>query len=163
MKNADILSLMGHTAMGTRLKRAGQMMQATAQKWLEAQGCDLPSAQMPVIAALNFHGARTTGELAETLGIAQPGVSRLIAGMEKAGWVRSKADEADKRIRLITLSDAGADLAAKAERDYWPVIGRAVEQITTGLEGGFLAQLETLELRLSAGALDQALKEETLS
>ena len=150
----DFVASFGHTALGTRLKRSGMAMQAVAQKWLQAQGCELPSAQMPVLAALHFHGAQSTGELAQMLVIAQPGVSRMIDQMEKGGWVVSSATDADRRVRRITLSDRGKALAARAAR---PVIDAAVAELCADLDGSFIDQIAALEARLSAGVMQDLL------
>lgn len=153
----EFVASFGHTALGTRLKRSGMAMQAVAQKWLQAQGCELPSAQMPALAALHFHGAQSTGELAQMLVIAQPGVSRLIDQMEKGGWVVSSATDADRRVRRIALSDSGKALAARAAKELWPVIDAAVSELCGELEGSFIDQISALEERLASGALDARL------
>lgn len=153
----DFVASFGHTALGTRLKRSGMAMQAVAQKWLQAQGCELPSAQMPVLAALHLHGAQSTGELAQMLVIAQPGVSRMIDQMEKGGWVVSSPTDADRRVRRITLSDSGKALAARAARDLWPVIDAAVAELCADLDGSFIDQIAALEARLSSGVMQDLL------
>ena len=154
----DFVASFGHTALGTRLKRSGMAMQAIAQKWLQSQGCDLPSAQMPVLAALYFHGPQTTGELAQMLVIAQPGVSRLIDQMEKGGWVRSASSDADRRIRRIGLSETGQALAGRAAVAFWPVIDQAVGSLCADLGGPFIDQISALENKLAAGELEQLLQ-----
>ncbi|WP_412545862.1 MarR family winged helix-turn-helix transcriptional regulator [Maricaulis sp. MIT060901] len=153
----DFVASFGHTALGTRLKRSGMAMQAVVQKWLQAQGCELPSAQMPVLAALHFHSPRSTGELAQMLVIAQPGVSRLIDQMEKGGWVVSTTTDADRRVRRIALSESGKVLAARAAEELWPVIDAAVTELCGELEGSFIDQISALEERLAGGALDARL------
>jgi len=154
----DFVASFGHTALGTRLKRSGMAMQAVAQKWLQTQGCELPSAQMPVLAALHFHGPRSTGELAQLLVIAQPGVSRLIDQMEKGGWVVSSVADADRRVRRIALSDTGEALATRAAEALWPVIDAAVTELCGEFEGSFIDQISALEDRLASGALEARLE-----
>jgi DNA-binding MarR family transcriptional regulator len=88
----DFLQSLNHLAMGTRLKRAGIALQAETQKWLQANGCDIPTAHLPVITALDRMGATSVGVLAQMLGIAQPGVSRMVEQLIAGGWMRSDTD-----------------------------------------------------------------------
>ena len=160
MNNSDFLSKMEHSALGSRLKRTGLAMQAVTQTWLQAQGCDMPSAQMPVLAVLHFNGPVTTGELAQMLGIAQPGASRLIDQMTKAGWVEIEADPDDRRIRRIVLTDTGREMGERAGREFWPKIDKAVSALCGELTGGLLGQLTQLETRLAAGDLQRLFERE---
>lgn len=149
-----LLPDMGHCAMGSRLKRTGLAMQATTQAWLQQQGCDMPSAQMPVLAVLFYKGAVSTGELALALGIAQPGASRLADQMERAGWVRIKAVEHDRRVRKIALTQKGRRLGEQAHHEFWPLIDEAVQTVCASLTGAFLDQLSQLEARIADGTLE---------
>ena len=159
---SDILAHMGHTALGSRLKRAGMALQAMTQTWLEGQGCDLPAAQMPLLAALSQTDPRTTGELAQMLGMAQPGVSRMIDAMEKGGWVVVRSGDTDRRQRLIVLSDTGQALSVRAAREFWPRVNDAAARLCDGLDGDFLTQLTQLETRLRAGNYAGLLRDDRL-
>ena len=54
----------------------------------------------------------TIGELAESLGVTQPGVTRNAAQLEALGLVRTLRTKADRRVRTISLTKKGADLVA---------------------------------------------------
>lgn len=156
----DILQSMGPVALGSRLKRAGVLMQSISQAWLDEQGCEIASTHMPVMLALFREGQASTGELAQMLGIAQPGVSRMVEQLEKSGWLVSRPGARDRRVREIRLSEQGLAFAQKANRDYWPRIGAAVEAICAELEGDLLSQLTGLETRLSAGDFQVRIRED---
>jgi DNA-binding MarR family transcriptional regulator len=53
-------------------------------------------------------------DLAETMHVAPPTLSRMLRSMERAGLVERRADEADQRLTRVYLSDAGRVLAARA-------------------------------------------------
>lgn len=159
--STDILQSMGPVALGSRLKRAGVLMQSISQDWLEEQGCEIASTHMPVMLALYREGQASTGELAQMLGIAQPGVSRMVEQLERAGWLKSTCGKTDRRVREIRLSDKGREFAVKANREYWPRIGAAVEAICAELQGDLLSQLSGLETRLGAGEFQARIAEET--
>lgn len=55
------------------------------------------------------------GALAEELGVEAPSVVPLIDAMAREGLVERRVDPTDKRARTLHLSDAGRDLAARAE------------------------------------------------
>lgn len=154
MKDQDFLQTMGHTALGSRLKRAGVLMQTISQTWLKRQGCDVPSAQMPVIAMLFRQGPAPAGEMASRLGVAQPGMSRMIDQMEKSGLVRTAVVSRDRRVREVALTGDGERLARTASLSYWPVIEAVASAMTDGLSGSFADQLSALEDRLGSGAME---------
>jgi DNA-binding MarR family transcriptional regulator len=159
--NDDLLQSLGHLALGSRMKRAGVALQAVSQKWLLEQGCEIPATHMPVIAALHRRDTVTVGVLAQMLGIAQPGVSRMVDQMVARGWVISTADARDRRVRALSLTNAGKALAEAAERSLWPAIDGAVAALCSDLSGPFLAQMTEIETRLADGALTRGLAGET--
>ena len=69
----DIVEQLGHLALGTRLKRLGERMQAETTRFIEASGLPVPASQFPLLAALDRPGGLTVGELAEAVGVSQPG------------------------------------------------------------------------------------------
>lgn len=152
----DFLQSLDHLAMGTRLKRAGVALQGETQKWLQANGCDIPSAHLPVLTALDRKGATSIGVLTRMLGIAQPGVSRMVEQLAAGGWVNSQTDPKDRRIREIQLTEKGQAFVDTASRTLWPVIESTVAQLFTGLVGPFMDQLSVLEGRLASGDLEDS-------
>jgi DNA-binding MarR family transcriptional regulator len=56
--------------------------------------------------------------LAAALGVTQQAVSKTVAELERLGYVRRRADPADRRVRLVALTDRGraAVTAAREER-----------------------------------------------
>jgi DNA-binding MarR family transcriptional regulator len=152
--NDDYLQSLDHLAMGTRLKRAGVALQGETQKWLRANGCDIPSAHLPVITALDRKGPTSIGVLTRMLGIAQPGVSRMVEQLTAGGWVSSRTDPRDRRIREIQLTEKGQAFVDTASLTLWPVIDSAVARLCAGLVGPFMSQLSVLEDRLASGKLE---------
>ena len=149
----DFVRTHGYLTLGSRLKRIGERLQADAQVIFKAVGVDLPSALMPTLHALAAEGDMTIGELAESLGVAQPGVTRNAAQLESLGLVRTLRNKADRRVRTISLTKKGADLVAFAVRDLDPWISSAVAEICSKLEGPFLDQLAALEDSLAEAPL----------
>jgi len=153
----DFLGSLGHLALGSRLKRAGTLLQSATHTWLRVHGCDVPAGQLPLMAALDETGATSLGALADMLGIAQPGVTRMADSLEAAGWIRTAPEIGDRRIRILELTPQGRDLVAGAKKDLWPVLKDAVSGLCADLEGPLTRQLAGLEAKLSAGAFEDAL------
>ena len=61
------------------------------------------------LSTLDRTGARRLTDLAVIEGVTQPSMSVLVTGLEQAGLAERRPDPADKRVVLVTLTDAGAD------------------------------------------------------
>ena len=68
----DVVRALGHLALGTRLKRIGERLQAQTQRVLDAHELGIQAAQFPFLAAIDRIGPATVGELAEAVGVTQP-------------------------------------------------------------------------------------------
>lgn len=53
-------------------------------------------------------------ELADLLGLTPSGIARLLAPLEKLGYVAREADARDARLALVALTDAGAERTREA-------------------------------------------------
>lgn len=152
----DIVRQLGHLALGTRLKRLGERLQAETTSFIEASGLALPASWFPLLAALDRTGGLTVGELAEAVGVSQPGVTRSVAKLVELGLVGVEAHgSADRRRRSVLLTAAGEDLVGRARDEVWPHVEAAVVDVCEGLEGPLLAQLAELEARLDRVPLDR--------
>ncbi|PZG22431.1 MarR family transcriptional regulator [Micromonospora craterilacus] len=69
-----------------------------------------------VLTAADREPARNQGAIAEELGIDRTVLTYLIDDLERAGLVLRRPDPADRRSRLVTLTDDGRD-AARLRRD----------------------------------------------
>ena len=144
----DIVENLGHLALGTRLKRIGEQLQAQAQTVLDEEGFGLPASHFPLLAALDRLGPLSVGEIAESLGVSQPGVTRQLEKLEHEGLVKSQRASQDRRKRPIALTVAGSLLVARAKQSAWADIETAVAEICEGLGGTLLQQLAGLEREL---------------
>lgn len=155
---SGFLDGLDHMTMGTRLKRAGALMQAETQGWLESMGHAVPAGHLPILVALDATGPAAPGQLVEMMNIAQPGVSRMLRQLETAGLVATEETGSDRRMRTVSLTRAGRALIADMRGSLWPRINAAVREVCAGLEGGFRDQLAGLEQRLEDGTYRQALE-----
>src|SRR5215470_11230440 len=100
---ADVLADLGLLALGSRLKRLAERMQADAGELLQRQGFPIQPSHFPLLAALDRYGPLTVSEAVEALGVSQPAVTRSLAGVVELGLVETRAAETDRRVKQIAL------------------------------------------------------------
>jgi len=151
----DVIRELGHLALGTRLKRLGERLQAQTQRILDAHEVPIQAAQFPFLAAIDRSGPLTVGELAEAVGVTQPGATRALAQLAEGGWVEIANATDDQRRKSVTLTRQGKRLVDTGKREVWPVIDGAVKDACRGLSGTLLDQLAALEHGLGERSLDR--------
>lgn len=144
----DFVKDRGYLTLGSRLKRLGERLQGEVQELARSEGVDLPPGLFPTIGALDLAGSLTIGELAEALGISQPGATRNVEKLAKLGLVGSVRGTADRRIKAVTLTDRGEALVLATKNDLWPRVESGVAEICDGLEGPLLEILAGIERAL---------------
>ena len=149
----DIVRELGHLTLGTRLKRLGERLQAQTEVLLAEAGIGVPASHCPLLAALDRLGPLTVGELAQAVGISQPGISRMLENLQSDGLVASRRPAGDKRLRAIELTKSGRDLVARSKRLAWSRVEAAVADACMGASGSLLEQLSALEEALAEAPL----------
>jgi MarR family transcriptional regulator, transcriptional regulator for hemolysin len=112
---------------------------------------DFGMAYLPVVIALQEHGALLQKQLAEHAHVEQPTMAALLTRMERDGLIKREPDPCDKRATRISLSaKARARLPAAKER-----LTEVAEQATSGFSDRERATFIAL-LRRLINNLDQA-------
>jgi MarR family transcriptional regulator, transcriptional regulator for hemolysin len=70
---------------------------------------------LPVMLLGRLEDGVRQGALVDALGIEPPSLVPLLNQLERSGLVERRPDAADKRAKTLHLTDAGRDLAARAE------------------------------------------------
>lgn len=156
----DIVKDFGYLTLGTRLRRLGEMVQANTQLIMQQHGIDLPAAHYPFLAAINRNGPLTVGELADVIGISQPGATRTIGQLAEAGLLDLSVSDGDQRRKQVSLTKTGQDLVDYSTREVWPGVEAAVRNLCTDLDGSFLDQLASIEDGLKLRPLIERMKED---
>ncbi|RUV75982.1 MAG: MarR family transcriptional regulator [Mesorhizobium sp.] len=149
----DVIRSLGFLCLGSRFKRIGEQLQADTQRVLDRLDVPVQSSQYPLLAALDRLGPLPVGELAQALGIAQPGVTRSVALLAELGLVEVSPSNNDQRRRIVALTRNGRRLVDVAKRDVWPRIEKAVADLCVDLSGPLLDQLAAIEDGLAAAPL----------
>jgi DNA-binding MarR family transcriptional regulator len=151
----DIVRTLGYLCLGTRMKRIGERLQAETQQVIESQGMGILASQFPYLAAIDRLGPLTIGDLAEAIGITQPGATRAVIQLAEAGFVVAEMAPDDQRRRIIRLSDEGRKLVDIAAQSVWPLIEAAVRNVCGDLRGPLLDQLAAIEDSLAERPLQK--------
>jgi DNA-binding MarR family transcriptional regulator len=86
-------------------------------------------------------GPLRIGELSCHVLLSQPALSRMVERLAERGLIERKADPADGRRVLLSLTGAGRDLQREIGRRHARSVARA---LTAELSGAELGQLETI-------------------
>lgn len=146
---SDPLRATGLLTLGSRLRRLGERLQGDTQDILGAWDDRVATPWHPLLNLLDRHGAQTIGQISAALGLAQPGITRSVAGLEEIGLVAVTQSDTDRRLRHVALTEEGRDFVARARAEVWPLVDRAVADLCDGIGPEVLKMIETLEDRLS--------------
>jgi DNA-binding MarR family transcriptional regulator len=149
----DVVKSFGYLTLGTRLRRIGERLQADTQQIIEEAGLPIQTAHFPVMAAIDRLGPLTVGELAQAVGISQPGITRSVSQLVQLGYVDLKPTAEDQRRKLASLTTAGQEFIDDSKRAVWPRIAQAVAEVCDGLSGPLLDQLAAIEAALAEAPL----------
>ena len=69
---------------------------------------DLSITSAATLATLDRTGPRRITDLAATEGVTQPAMTVVVRVMEESGLVERRGDPSDKRVTLVSLTEAGA-------------------------------------------------------
>jgi len=144
----DAVKELGHLALGTRLKRLGDRLQMQTQVILDGEGVPVPASHLPPLACLKRHGAMTVGDLSRSLGVRQPGVTRMARALEDAGLIRSGPAKGDRRARVLDITPMGRDWLARLEASTFPWVEAAVREACGEAAESLLDHLAALEAAL---------------
>lgn len=86
----------------------------------------LSGPRASALSVIVFRGPLPLGELARAEQVRPPTVTRLVAGLERAGLVRRRRDERDGRIQLVEATAAGKRVLDRGRR-------RRVERLARSL------------------------------
>ncbi len=123
------------TPLGSLLTAAGQRLSAELDRALRDAGfADLRAAHAPVFMAVDPDGTRIT-DLADRTHMTKQAVGELVRYLAGRGYLEITADAADRRARVVTLTDRGWSAIDTGERvidgfDQW--LSDAIGDVAVG-------------------------------
>jgi DNA-binding MarR family transcriptional regulator len=99
-----------------------------ARRLRQESATGLSPSQFSALAVVHTRGPLTLGELAELERVAPPTISKVVAKLEADGLLERHLDPTDKRVSLVQVTKAGAQLhdESKRRRTTW-LTGRVRE------------------------------------
>lgn len=106
---------------------------------------EAPAAQWRVLSLLERHDGLRIGALVAAARTTQPGMTRMIGDLDRAGFVSRSADPHDSRGTVVRITDAGRAAMNAWRRDFravleprfadlsqddWATLARAAEILT---------------------------------
>lgn len=150
---ADIVDSLGLLALGTRFKRVGERLQNEVAVILAERNLDIAAAHLVLLTAIDRNGPMSIGDLANVLGIAQPGVTRAVGQLIESGHVRFDRQAGDRRVKIVTLSESTKALIAEAQATLYDPLELAVTELCDSLPSGILQAIAAIEQRLDNSPL----------
>ncbi|MCB8836546.1 MarR family winged helix-turn-helix transcriptional regulator [Aurantimonas sp. VKM B-3413] len=154
----DVVRALGYLCLGTRLKRLGERFQSETDAIISAHGLSVSASQYPCLASLDRLGPLTVGELAQALGVSQPGATRSINLLTRQGLVEAAPAEGDQRRKIVRLTAEGRRVVEIGKGELWTQVAAAVAEICEGLDGPLLSQLAAIEDALAEAPLSRRRK-----
>jgi DNA-binding MarR family transcriptional regulator len=109
------------------------------------------ASQFAALVTISKKGELTLGELAAAEGVAPPSMTRIAANLEQAGLVQRRTDPLDRRVALVVLSPAGAQLLVEARTRREVYLRERLEAMTPE-DVDVLARAAALMSRLAGEA-----------
>jgi DNA-binding MarR family transcriptional regulator len=95
-------------------------------------------------------GPRRITELADLEGHAQPTMTLLVKRLEARGWVARRRDPADRRVVLVSLTDAGTAALEDVRAAYRTVLRDHLTAMSDAQIAALLTATEALETLLDS-------------
>ena len=142
---SDAIAGLGYLALGTRLKRLAEQLQAGVAEVLGETGEAVQPGQLPLLVAIEEGGGLTVTQLVDAIAVSQPAISRMLEGLRRSGLVVMDADAEDARVRCARLTPNARHLLERLRVRSFPKVAAAAEQLCEGLD--LLGKIAVIEQR----------------
>ncbi|GAA2790535.1 MarR family winged helix-turn-helix transcriptional regulator [Crossiella cryophila] len=97
-----------------------------------------------VLTALDEGPVRTQAALAQAIGADKTRIIGVLDGLQQQGLIERRADPADRRVRLVSITERGTALRRAAQAEIQAKEERVLARLPSAERAAFLAALETL-------------------
>lgn len=150
----DFLDQLGELALGSRLKRLSERMQADAADIYQHFGLDIQPKWFTLLALLEHRGQVSVVDAADSLGLSQPAISQFCRQLAVKGLVVTEPCRDDSRRRMMRLTPEGEARVAQMQ-PLWRTVRQVAEQICMEFENDFYRSLQKCERALKRKSLFQ--------
>jgi DNA-binding MarR family transcriptional regulator len=111
----------------------------------EDAAAGLPPAQLSALSVVVFGGPLTLGRLAEAEQVRSPTMTRIVTGLERAGFVTREPDPDDARVTLVSATTAGRELLLEGRRRRVSVLEERIAELEPFERAAIAAAIDALE------------------
>jgi MarR family 2-MHQ and catechol resistance regulon transcriptional repressor len=109
---------------------------------------NLTPTQADIIHSLGENRAMSCRELAESAAVSRGSLTGILERLERRGLIRRTPSRTDRRVMLVRLTDAGADVLAQIEPDRITQLARRFDRLDAGKQTKLVDGLRELRQAL---------------
>jgi DNA-binding MarR family transcriptional regulator len=106
---------------------------------------DISLTSLSTLSTLDRTGTKRITELAAIEGVTQPSMTTLIASLERQGLVERAGDPKDKRVSLVSLTEAGREYMVQRRKAGTEAFATLVSQLPPDEVAALAAAIPALE------------------
>jgi DNA-binding MarR family transcriptional regulator len=106
---------------------------------------DISLTSLSTLSTLDRTGTKRITELAAIEGVTQPSMTTLIAGLERQGLVERAGDPRDKRVSLVSLTEAGREYMVQRRKVGTDAFATLVSQLPPDDAAALAAAIPALD------------------
>jgi DNA-binding MarR family transcriptional regulator len=141
----DVVAELGYLALGTRLKRLAEQLQAGVAEAIAEEKIAVQPSQLVLLLAIDKHEGEPVAGLVEAVGISQPAISRTLGALVRLGLVQFAVNSGDRRARRAKLTSRGRSLLDDIRTRLFHKVAAAAEELCEGTN--LLPALAKIEAR----------------
>lgn len=123
----------------------GSALYGLATRAVRRSPRELTLTSSATLATLDRTGPRRITDLAVIEGVTQPAMTVLVRVMEESGLVERRGDTSDKRVTLVSLTEAGASYVRARRRAGVDAFVRLIDELTDDEVEALVAALPALQ------------------
>ena len=116
-----------------------------ARRLRQRADAGLTPSQLSALAVIHNHQPLTLGELAERERVAPPSVTKIVAKLERDGFVSRTPDPADRRVANVATTEAGTALIVESRRRKTAWLTSRIRDLTPDQQARLAAALDVLD------------------
>lgn len=155
----DVLQELGKVALGSRLRRLGDIFACDAAKIFQMYGVDIQPKWFPVFYLLSRTEESSITAMAADIGCSHPVVSQAVKEMTRAGLIETGKSSEDGRVNVVKLSEAGRALIPSLEVQMQDVT-EAMDELLGQMQHNLMKAIEETEYLLEEKSLHDRVQEQ---
>ncbi len=147
-------------SLGFLIGDLSRLMRGTFEREIEKARVPVTTSEARVLVHMARCGATRQNVLAENLGLAPMSVTSYLDNLERAGFIMRAADPADRRAKIVTLTDSAQELleriaVAGQQARAQATAGMSAEQVAA-FKSAAIAIRKNLETERAAARTESA-------